>query len=97
MKIGDVVENRADTTAEMVIAFESIERASVVSTTSSWGYVSLEIFDAGEGISTDYTATAWKERQARASRPSGGVLPRLITGSRGANPQGFQVRCPRQS
>ena len=62
MKIGNIVENRADTTAEMVIAFESIERASVVSITSSWDYVSLEIFDAGEGISTNYTTTARKER-----------------------------------
>ena len=62
MKIGNIVENRADTTAEMVIAFESIERASVVSITSSWGYVSLDMFDAGEGISTNYTTAAWKER-----------------------------------
>ena len=63
MKNGDVVENRADTTAEMVIAFESLEQVSIVSIASSWGDVSLEVFDAGEGTSTDYNARVWEERQ----------------------------------
>lgn len=63
MKIGDVVESRADITAEMVIAFESLEQVSVVSITSSWGYVSVEVFDASEGTSTDYNVRVWEERQ----------------------------------